>query len=69
MNLRDQEGYTPLHLAVRSVDQVESTRPVRFLLVRGAEKNITDNKGNIPADLIADVKSPELARELSRMLG
>lgn len=69
LNLQDQEGLTPLHLAVRSVEQVESTRMVRFLMVRGANKNIPDNKGNLPADLIADIRSPNLARELSKMLG
>eukprot|EP00354_Favella_ehrenbergii_P011337 CAMPEP_0170456526 /NCGR_PEP_ID=MMETSP0123-20130129/4129_1 /TAXON_ID=182087 /ORGANISM="Favella ehrenbergii, Strain Fehren 1" /LENGTH=187 /DNA_ID=CAMNT_0010720029 /DNA_START=892 /DNA_END=1454 /DNA_ORIENTATION=- len=52
LNTQDQDGYTPLHLAVKSVDQVESTRPVRFLLIKGAEKNIRDNQGQSPADLI-----------------
>ena len=39
------------------------------MLVRGADKNVADNTGKIPSDLIADVKSPDLTRELTRMLG
>ena len=69
LNLQDNEGLTPLHLAVRSVEAIESTRPVRFLMVRGANKDVTDKNGHTPADLISEVKSPNLARELSNMLG
>ena len=69
MNLPDQEGYTPLHLAVKSVDSVESTRPVRFLLIRGADKERLDKQGRTPIDLLDEVRSPDLANELRRMLG
>ena len=69
MNKQDQDGVTPLHLAVNHVDQVGSARPVRFLLVRGAEKTIADKQGKIPADLVKDVKNSEVARELNKMLG
>ena len=69
MNLPDQEGYTPLHLAVKSVDSVESTRPVRFLLIRGADKERIDKQGRTPMDILDEVRSPDLANELRRMLG
>jgi len=39
---QDVEGYTPLHLAVKSVDALKSTRPVRSLLIRGASRDIKD---------------------------
>ena len=42
LDVQDQDGFTPLHLAVKSVDTVESTRPVRFLLIRGADTSIRD---------------------------
>ena len=45
LNVQDNDGFTPLHLAVKSVDTVESTRPVRFLLIRGAQTGIRDNRG------------------------
>lgn len=57
-----------MHLAVKSVDHVESTRPVRFLLIRGARKDIRDNKGRLPSDLIKEVRNKDLAEELTRML-
>lgn len=64
LDLQDQEGYTPLHLAVKSVDLVNSSRPVRFLLIRGARTDIRDNKGRLPIDLVKDVRSKDLANEL-----
>jgi len=52
LDIKDNDGYTALHLAVKSVDHVESVRPVRFLLIRGADKNVQDNDGNTPLDFI-----------------
>ena len=40
---RDCDGYTALHLAVKSVEQLQSTRPVRSLLIRGSSRNVVDN--------------------------
>lgn len=57
---QDCEGYTPLHLAVRSVETLKSTRPVRALLIRGAPRNIKDNKGKRPIDLVKDITSISL---------
>lgn len=49
---QDCEGFTPLHLAVKSVETLKSTRPVRALLIRGAPRNVKDKEGRIPSDLI-----------------
>ena len=70
LNLQDNDGYTPLHLAVKSVDSVESTRPVRFLLIRGANTQIRDNEGRTPGNLVTEdeVQTEHLNRELKRML-
>ena len=59
LNIRDKDGYTPLHLAVKSVDTVESTRPVRFLLIRGADKDITDEEQKKPIDHVEDEVSSQ----------
>jgi len=69
-NIQDNEGLTPLHLAVKSVDAVESTRPVRFLLIRGADKTIQDNSNQTALDLVnnGEVKDRKFARELKNML-
>lgn len=48
---KDCEGFTPLHLAVKSVESLKSTRPVRALLIRGASRNATSNLGKTPSDL------------------
>ena len=38
LELKDESGYTPLHLAVKSVAAIKSTRPVRALLLKGADR-------------------------------
>jgi len=68
LDLKDNEGYTPLHLAVKSVENSGTTRPVRFLLLRGARTNIKDNKGKIPIDYVKDIRNADLQIELLRML-
>jgi len=52
LNDQDVEGYTPLHLAIKSVETLRSSRPVRSLLIRGASRNVKDNLGKKPIDLI-----------------
>lgn len=50
---------------------MESTRPVRFLLIRGANKTIIDNNGNAPIDLVnnGEVTTPAYITDLKKMLG
>jgi len=50
VDAQDREGYTALHLAVRSVEELESTRPIRALLMKGANPIIKDKNGMIPFD-------------------
>lgn len=68
MNELDREGYTPLHLAVRSVDAIESCRPVRALLIKGARIDVKDYKGRMPFDYLREVKSKVFQRELVSLL-
>lgn len=65
---KDIEGYTPLHLAVKSVEQLRSTRPVRSLLIRGASRNVVDNNNRKPIDLVEMISNQDLQRELRSML-
>jgi ankyrin repeat protein len=58
------DGYTPLHLAVKSSEQIKTGRPMRALLMRGAPKNILDKKGKLPIDLVNEIKSESLKQEL-----
>lgn len=46
-----------MHLAVKTAEKVDSTRPVRALLYRSAPINIADNKGNLPIDVSNEIKS------------
>ena len=38
LEIKDKAGNTALHLAVKSVPMIRSTRPVRALLLRGADR-------------------------------
>lgn len=68
MSIQDNQGQTPLHLAVKSSEEVESTRSVRYLLVKNSPTNIQDNNGEVPADFIEEIKSQEMQVELRDML-
>lgn len=52
IDCQDVEGYTPLHLAVKSVETLKSSRPVRTLLIRGASREVKDKNGKRPIDLV-----------------
>lgn len=57
LNDPDIEGYTPLHLAVKSVESLKSTRPVKSLLIRGASREARDNNGRRPIDLVEGISN------------
>ena len=69
LNLQDIDGDTPLHKAVKYVDDAETTRMVRFLILRGAATNIRNNKGELPMDLVKNIESRKMARDVEKMLG
>jgi palmitoyltransferase ZDHHC13/17 len=50
VNIRDKQGYTPLHLAVRSAEALDSCRPVRALMIKGADPTIKDERGKTAFD-------------------
>lgn len=68
LNMRDQDGYTPLHLTVKSADQLKSGRPLRALLMKGALRDIRDQNGQTPFDLAEQLQSRKLAREIKDSL-
>jgi hypothetical protein len=53
LEAKEENGFTPLHLAVQSVEQLRSTRPVRALLLKGADREVHDNKQRKPVELIS----------------
>lgn len=40
LNAQDTKGLTPLHLAVKSSEDLRSTKAIKQLLIKGADKNI-----------------------------
>ena len=67
LNKQDKEGYTPLHLDVKSVEILEYCRPVRALLIKGADPKIKDKKGKTPIDYVNDIDSENLKAELKNV--
>ena len=45
LEAKDKNGYTPLHLAIKSVAELDSTRPVRALLLKGSSRSATNSQG------------------------
>jgi ankyrin repeat protein len=60
--LADVDGYTPLHLAVKSAEEFKSCRPIRALLFRGADKTIKDNNNLMPIDIATKTIENEMLR-------
>jgi len=52
VNAQDSKGTTPLHLAVKAADKLKSTRTVRHLLIKGANREAIDNFGKTPLDIV-----------------
>jgi len=52
LEAKDSSGFTPLHIAIPHVEKLGSTRNVKSLLLRGADRNAIDNHGKTPMDLI-----------------
>lgn len=57
-----------MQLAVRSVFEIRTTRPVRALLLKGASRNATNKKDETCIDLIKPETPHNLKLELQQML-
>ena len=51
-------------MAVKSVESLKSTRPVRSLLIRGASRDVVDNTDRKPMDLAEFVTEQPLRNSL-----
>lgn len=52
VNAKDNIGYTPLHLAVKSAEHFPNTRSLKELLIKGANRTAIDSEGKRPVDLV-----------------
>ena len=70
LNLRDNDGYSALHIAVRATEKQQSKngRSVKALLYRGASTEIRDNNGNRPLEEVQKLNSISLRTELEGYL-
>ena len=67
LEIKDNQGWTPLHLAIKSVEPLKSTRPVRALLMKGADRDAKDNENKSCKELV-DVEDDNLRMDLLQML-
>jgi len=68
LEIHDQNGLTPLHLAVRAVPDLQSTRAVRSLLLKCSGRGTLSNAGQSPVQMIKDTMEEDLQQELTIML-
>lgn len=68
LEAKDMKGLTPLHLAVKSVEVLKSTRPVKALLLKGAKRDAKDNEGKKPVDYVSENLPEPLQKDLRSML-
>ena len=53
VNAVDSNGLTPLHLAIKAAEDLKSSRSVRHLLIKGADRKILDKNGRTPVDIVS----------------
>eukprot|EP00347_Sterkiella_histriomuscorum_P018539 403345126 len=68
VNAKDSKGLTPLHLAVKQAEDLQSTRSIRHLLIKGADKRATNNDGRTPLDIAIDLRTPAMKNEILKIL-
>jgi ankyrin repeat protein len=54
VNAQDNDGHSPLHLAVDYAEKEQNTRLVKILLLQGADRDLKNNDGNSPTEIIHD---------------
>jgi ankyrin repeat protein len=55
INAQDDDGNTPLHLAVENAKQFDGIRSLRDLLLKGAERNIYNKNRQRPIDILEQI--------------
>lgn len=68
MSVQDMEGNTPLHISVKTCAEIKHCRPTRALLYRGANRDVKDNNGLRPIDIVEELNSITLKKELQSYL-
>jgi len=58
VNAQDSKGLTPLHLAVKSAEDIRTTKSIKQLLIKGADISIQDLAKKRPIDFLEDFRGP-----------
>ena len=69
LEAKDLHGLTPLHVAVSQAERLGSTRNVRVLLLKGADRDAVDVEGKKPVEWVPDDMRPQMVQELRTFLG
>lgn len=68
LELQDHSGFTALHLAIKSVPELKTTRPVRALLIRGAKRSPVSKAGLTTLQMIKEDLPQSMKMDLQNML-
>jgi ankyrin repeat protein len=60
VNAIDSNGLSPLHLAIKASEDLKSSRSVRHLLIKGADRKLKDKMGRSPMDIVNEIRAPDL---------
>jgi ankyrin repeat protein len=61
-------GLTPLHLAIKAAEDLKSSRSVRHLLIKGAQRTTVDDNGRTPLMILEELKDSPLKEEMTPYL-
>lgn len=64
----DNQGMTPLHLAIKSAESFQTTRAIKELLIKGGDRKARDREGRLPIDLTVNIKSQSMRNEVRDIL-
>jgi ankyrin repeat protein len=68
LSTRDDEGYTAMHLAIKTSDKLENSRPVRALIYHGAPTNVKDANQNTALDIAKTLENQKIKEEIMKYL-
>ena len=68
LSTRDDEGYTAMHLAIKTSDKLENSRTVRVLMYHGAPTNIRDSNGNSALDIARSLDNSKTKEDIIKFL-
>ena len=68
ISIQNNQGKTPLHIAVISSEDIDSGRTLRFLVQKGAKTKAKDSKNRTALDTVEYIQSERLKNELKNSL-